>query len=116
MIITINSVLLEDWNKLNKINQKNKKITKSNIKKPDISKLIMASGTLVTGDFSGLETIIQLLQQFSYYVGLGYGLWGVIEYTMDNPAGGNKVKRAITGYIGIYVLPVIFKAIRNALS
>lgn len=120
MIITVNDILLEDWNKLNEINQKiiikNKKITKNNIKKPDIFKLIMTSGALVTGDFSGLESIIQLLQQFSYYVGLGYGLWGVIEYTMDNPAGGNKVKRAITGYIGIYVLPVIFKAIRNALS
>ena len=126
MVITINGVLIENWNKIeiyNEFNQKSiiksKNITKYNIKKPniiDITKLIMTSGALVTGDFSGLEAIIKLLQQFSYYVGLGYGLWGVIEYTMDNPAGGTKVKRAVTGYIGIYVLPIIFKAIRDSLS
>ena len=82
---------------------------------PDFNDVI-AEYCTIKGCSEYLSVIIQLLQQFSYYVGLGYGLWGVIEYTMDNPAGGNKVKRAITGYIGIYVLPVIFKAIRNALS
>lgn len=106
MIIKIN---LNKWNKDNKNIRNNKN-------KQNISKLILSSGALITGDFSGLESIIQLLQQFSYYVGLGYGLWGVVEYTCDNPAGGTKVKRAIVGYVGIYVLPVIFKAIRNALS
>lgn len=123
MKIKINNIDFNEWNKINKINKNNKNINKNikyNLKndknKQNIFKLILSSGALVTGDFSGLESIIQLLQQFSYYVGLGYGLWGLVEYTCDNPAGGTKVKRAIVGYVGIYVLPVIFKAIRNALS
>ena len=113
----INGIELDKWNHI-EIIETTKKETINKTIKPEINytKLILSAGALTTGDFSGLEAIIQLLQQFSYYVGLSYAIWGTIEYSMDNPAGGSKVKRAITGYIGIYVLPVIFKAIRNALS
>jgi hypothetical protein len=117
LIIKINDINIDNWNSI-EIIENVKRETIKKIVKPEINyiRLILSAGALTTGDFSGLESIIQLLQQFSYYVGLGYALWGTIEYTMDNPAGGSKVKRAVTGYIGIYVLPVIFKAIRNALS
>jgi len=57
-----------------------------------------------------------LFQNFAYYVGLGYAIWGTIEYAMDNPAGSTKSKKAIIGFIGVYIIPVIFKAIRDALS
>jgi hypothetical protein len=76
----------------------------------------MAGGALVTGDLSGLEAIIELIQQFAYYIALAYSTWGLIEYSMDNPSGLQKAKRAVIGYIGIFVLPVLFDAIRKALG
>ena len=130
MIIKINNILLNEWNKKviivndikhnkqhNKTNKLysysvNKKLNKINT----TINIIMAGGALASGDLSGLEDIIKLLQEFSYYIGMGYCLWGCIEYSMDIPSGATKMKRAITGFIGVYIIPIIFKAIKNALS
>ena len=129
MIIKINNVLLEDWNKKiiivnDKIDIKNKSKLYSynsnidkNIKNINLTINILMAGTaLASGDLSGLEDIIKLLQDFSYYIGMGYCLWGCIEYSMDNPSGTTKMKRAITGFIGVYIIPIVFKAIKRALS
>ena len=128
LIIKINNVLLENWNKeiiivndkvnvkVNNLYNYNSNINK-NIKKINSTiNIIMAGGALVSGDLSGLDDIIKLLQEFSYYIGMGYCLWGCIEYSMDVPSGATKMKRAITGFIGVYIIPIIFKAIKNALS
>jgi len=130
LIIKINNILLNEWNKKviivndikhnkqhNKTNKLysysvNKKLNKINT----TINIIMAGGALASGDLSGLEDIIKLLQEFSYYIGMGYCLWGCIEYSMDIPSGATKMKRAITGFIGVYIIPIIFKAIKNALS
>ena len=128
MIIKINNILLEDWNKENiivndKSNTKSNNLysynsnVNKNIKKINSTiNIIMAGGALVSGDLSGLDDIIKLLQEFSYYIGMGYCLWGCIEYSMDNPSGTTKMKRAITGFIGVYIIPIVFKAIKRALS
>ena len=129
MIIKINNILLEDWNKKiiivnDKIDIKNKSKLYSynnnidkNIKTINLTFNILMAGTaLASGDLSGLEDIIKLLQDFSYYIGMGYCLWGCIEYSMDVPSGTTKMKRAITGFIGVYIIPIIFKAIKKALS
>lgn len=114
MIITINGVLLEKWNHetKQKVNKTKNKQNKENI----YLKLLLAGGALSTGDLSGLEVIVDLVRSFAYYIGLGYATWGCVEYAMDNPGGADRVKRAIIGFIGIYVMPVIFSAIRTALS
>ena len=128
MIIKINNVLLDEWNKkviiVNDIKYNKKHINKlysynfdKKLKKINTTiNIIMASGALASGDLSGLDSIIKLLQEFSYYIGMGYCLWGCIEYSMDIPSGATKMKRAITGFIGVYIIPIIFKAIKNALS
>ena len=127
MIVKINNVLLEDWNKeIIIVNDKVKIKSKlylynsnanKNIRKVNTTINILMAGTAIaSGDLSGLEDIIKLLQEFSYYIGMGYCLWGCIEYSMDVPSGTTKMKRAITGFIGVYVIPIIFKAIKKALS
>lgn len=117
MIITINGILLEEWNKtFEKPCIKIKKPIKKVNKQKFILNMLMASGVLASGDLSGLETIIKLFQDFAYYIGMGYAIWGTIEYSMDVPAGGSKVKRAIVGFIGVYIIPIVFKAIKNALG
>lgn len=119
MIITINSILLDEWNLKEIIQVKNIKLTNriNEINKPDtFINVMMASAAVATGDFSGLEKVIVLFQQFAYYIGMGYAIWGSIEYSMDNPSGSDKMKRAVIGFIGVYVIPVIFRAIRSALG
>ncbi len=121
MIVTINDKLINEWNimediKVYTINKYTNKENYNQIKHKPIFDLLLAGVALSTGDFSGLERIITLFQNFAYYVGLGYAIWGTIEYAMDNPAGSTKSKKAIIGFIGVYIIPVIFKAIRDALS
>ena len=128
MIITINNIPLDNWYiKETKLPQKIKKLkikeTRNNIIKPKFNKLdfctkilFAAAVTPAPFDFSGLQIIIKLFQEFAYYIGMGYATWGAIEYAMDNPAGADKAKRAVVGFIGIYVIPVIFTSIKNALG
>ena len=122
MIITINNIPLSEWyikeiklpiklpNKI--IKNKQNKIDKLDI----CTKMLFATGAISTGDFYGLEIIIKLFQEFAYYIGMGYATWGAIEYAMDNPAGVEKTKRAIIGFIGVYIIPILFKSIKNALG
>lgn len=114
MIITINGVLLEKWNQETKLQiiETNKEQNKENV----IFQLLLAGGAISIGDLSGLEVIVDLIRKFAYYIGLGYATWGCVEYAMDNPGGMDRVKRATIGFIGIYVMPVIFGAIRAALG
>lgn len=74
------------------------------------------AATPARGVADNLMPIVHMLQDFAFPVGLGIGIWGLIEYIMDNPAGKEKVKKAIIGYIGIFVLPSIFTAIRDAFN
>lgn len=129
MTITLNGNYLEDWNKISVICEnikENIKETKNldfnfkqlnKINNNDFAvKILFAAGAMSVGDLSGLEEVIRLFQEFAYYVALGYSTWGLIEYSADHPNGLNKVKRCIGAYIGIFVIPVVFKAIKNALG
>lgn len=117
MIITINNIPLNEWNiKETKIIKKTKQYKKIIKKNEFYTKIFLAAGAISTGDFSGLEIIIDLFKEFAYYVGMGYAIWGSIEYAMDNPAGADKAKRAVIGFIGVYVIPVIFGSIKRALG
>lgn len=78
------------------------------------SSAVLAAAAPTQNIITGLMPIVQMIQDLAFPVGLGVGIWGLIEYIMDNPAGKEKVKRAVIGYIGIFVLPSIFLAIRNA--
>ena len=78
------------------------------------SSAVFAAAAPTQNIITGLMPIVQMIQDLAFPVGLGVGIWGLIEYIMDNPAGKEKVKRAVIGYIGIFVLPSIFLAIRNA--
>lgn len=53
------------------------------------------AATPAKGVADNLMPIIHMLQDFAFPVGLGVGIWGLIEYIMDNPAGKEKVKKAI---------------------
>ena len=125
MIITLNGNYLEDWNKISVICENIKETKKldfnfkqlNKINNNDFAiKILFAAGAISVGDLSGLEEVIRLFQEFAYYVALGYSTWGLIEYSMDNPAGITKVKRCVGSYIGIFVIPVVFRAIKNALG
>lgn len=64
----------------------------------------------------GLWPIIELLQGFALPVGIGIATWGLIEIMIGNPGGKTKLKYAVGGYIGIFLVPYLFITLRDALS
>lgn len=64
----------------------------------------------------GLWPLIRMLQEFAFPVGVGVAAWGAIEWMLDNPAGKERIKKAILGYILIFIIPTFFMAIRNAFN
>lgn len=61
-----------------------------------------------------LMPLIHLLQDFALPVGIGMATWGLIEVMIGNPGGKQKIKSAVIGFIGIFLIPTIFYAIRDA--
>ena len=103
------------------IQEKNKKIIHTvgkTAKRTYISttatKLFLGVGLIGFDD--GFIEIIEIFQDFSFYIGLAYATWGVIEYILDKPSGHEKIKKAIYGYIGVNILPIVFAAIKKAFS
>lgn len=124
MVVLINGTKLKNWNQVIDETKtqigNNMKLNILEINKFDYTKLLYAGAAVTVGDFTqldeGLNIIIDLLKRFSYYVGIGYGIWGGIEYSMDNPTGVDKMKRAFIGFIAVNLIPILFSAIRTALT
>jgi hypothetical protein len=58
--------------------------------------------------------LIETLQDFALPVGIGVSIWGLIEIMIGNPGGKQKLKYAIMGYIGIFIVPFLFYEIHDA--
>lgn len=59
--------------------------------------------------------LVRMVQDFALPVGVVVATWGLIEIIMGNlGAGKEKVKYSIIGYIGVYVIPMVFEAIGGA--
>jgi len=63
-----------------------------------------------------LKPLIHLAQDLALPVGVGVAIWGIVEMMCQNPNGGRKVKTSILGFAGIFVIPYVFYAIRDALQ
>jgi len=63
-----------------------------------------------------LQPVISMLQELALPVGIGMAIWGLIEIIIGNPGGKNKIKYAMLGYIGVFVIPYFFYQIKGALS
>ena len=62
----------------------------------------------------GFGPLIDMIQDFCFPIGIAVSLWGIIELMLGNPGGKDKVKWAVIGYIGAFVIPFLFEQIRIA--
>ena len=63
-----------------------------------------------------LQPVISMLQELALPVGIGMAIWGLIEIIIGNPGGKDKIKYAMLGYIGVFIIPFFFYQIKGALS
>lgn len=126
MIVKINGAVLEEpkvdvapileyesiIKKLDKIGER---IMKSSFV---VASLTMGKTAFAASAAAGLADklmpLIHLLQDFALPVGIGMATWGLIEVMIGNPAGKQKIKSSVIGFIGIFLIPTIFYAIRDA--
>lgn len=79
----------------------------------------MAVPAMAAAKTSGLWAhflpLVHMVQDFALPVGVIVATWGLIEIIIGNVASGKeKLKYSIIGYIGIFIIPMIFEAIRAA--
>jgi hypothetical protein len=63
---------------------------------------------------SAIGPLVDIAQQFAFPVALIVATWGLIDYILGNPEGKTKIKSSLIGYIGVYVIPFIFEAIKRS--
>ncbi|MNN48316.1 hypothetical protein D3C81_1627880 [compost metagenome] len=62
-----------------------------------------------------MRPLIHMLQDIAMPIGITVSLWGLIEVMMGNiESGKSKLKWAIIGFIGMFLIPEVFYAIRDA--
>lgn len=89
-----------------------KKVT---VKGKEVS--LSAMTTLGAADpANGLWPIVGKLQEFALPVGIVVALWGLMQYIMGDHSGQERVKMAFIGYIGVFIIPMLFKMIRDAFA
>lgn len=66
--------------------------------------------------YSKLEPLIHMVQNLALPVGIVISTWGMIELMVGNPGGKQKVKMSLIGYAGIFLIPIAFKMIHDALQ
>lgn len=72
-------------------------------------------GTKMDGLADKLMPLIKMIQDLALPIGIGVATWGLIEVIIGNfGSGKNKIKYAIIGFAGMFVIPEIFYAIRSA--
>lgn len=77
-----------------------------------------SSGTMFAAGVVGVNdasfyAILTKLQDFAFYIAVGWATWGLIEYILDKPQGVERVKKAAWGLAGIYAIPTLFAMIRD---
>lgn len=73
---------------------------------------VAASGSVGTNLADALMPLIHMVQDFAFPVGIVVASWGLIEVMVGQPNGKTKIKMSVVGFIGMYIIPTIFKAIR----
>lgn len=64
-----------------------------------------------------LMPLINMIQDFALPVGIGVATWGLIEIIIGNFGGGKqKIKYAVIGFAGMFVIPEVFYAIKGAFA
>lgn len=72
-----------------------------------------AAGTETIGE--KLKPLIQIVQDLALPVGIVVASWGLLEVIMGNfPSGKEKIKYAIIGFVGMFIIPEVFYAISSA--
>lgn len=72
----------------------------------------MAAGS---GTQGGLA-ILKLMQQASFWVGIGVVVWGIVEAQLDLPGWKGRIMKGIIGYIAILLVPMLFITLRDNLQ
>lgn len=73
---------------------------------------VMAAGS---GTQGGLA-ILKLMQQASFWVGIGVVVWGIVEAQLDLPGWKGRIMKGIVGYIAILLVPMLFITLRDNLQ
>lgn len=61
-----------------------------------------------------LQPLIDILQDLALPIGIIVSLWGLIEIIVGNlPSGKEKIKYAIIGFLGFFIIPEVFYTIRE---
>lgn len=68
---------------------------------------------LETSLTEALNPLIQMVQDLAFPVGIVVASWGLIEVMVGQPNGKQKIKLSLIGYIGMYLIPTLFRAIRD---
>ena len=54
------------------------------------------------------------LQEFALPAAICVSLWGLVMYIFGDPGGKEKIRQALIGFIGVFVLPMLFFTIWQA--
>lgn len=84
-----------------------------NVSKPTFAQTSIETSATV-GD--AIMPILTLIQDIAFPVSIIVASWGLIEVMIGQPIGKEKIKHSIIGFIGIYVIPTLFKTIRTAFA
>lgn len=77
------------------------------------AKMAFAAGTESIGE--KLKPLIQIVQDLALPVGIVVASWGLLEVIMGNfPSGKEKIKYALIGFVGMFIIPEVFYAISSA--
>lgn len=101
-----------------------KKAFKKYVMPASIAVGILNRSTTVFAEVSGTKTIaesmmplIDMIQDLALPIGIAISSWGLIEIIAGNfGSGKDKVKYAVIGFAGMFLVPEIFYAIRGAFT
>ena len=78
----------------------------------NIATTASAAGTDTIGE--KLKPLLQILQDLALPLGIIVASWGLIEIIIGNfPQGKEKIKYAVVGFVGMFIIPEIFYTIRD---
>lgn len=63
-----------------------------------------------------LLPLISMVQDLALPIGIVVASWGLIEVIIGQPSGKEKIKYAIIGYVGMFLIPELFYAVRDAFA
>lgn len=87
-----------------------------------ISLLTIPSKTMAAGFDSSkinqqMQPIVELVQSLALPIGVLVSSWGLLEIIMGNfGSGKDKIKYAIIGFVGMFVVPNVFYTIQAAFN